>query len=85
MHVCVYISCVGKNRLPKVMLLSEMKKRPAQISYGHTLVLHRDVIAFSLSTLLKISLGEFSVDLYEAKRFCWTYRRVGILCEAQFL
>ena len=52
MHVCVYISRVGENRLPKVMLFSEMKKRPAQFSHGHTLVLHRGVIAFSLSTLL---------------------------------
>ena len=72
MHVCVYVSRVGKNRLPKVMLFIEMKKRPAQILRGHTLVLHRGVIAFSLSTLLKRGLGEFSVDSYEAKRFCWT-------------
>ena len=55
MHVCVYVSCVGKNRLPKVMLFSDMKKRSAQISHGHTLVLHRSVIAFSLNTLLKRS------------------------------
>ena len=52
-HVCVYVSRVRKNRLPKVMLFSEMKKRPAQISHGHTLVLHRGAIAFSLNTLLK--------------------------------
>ena len=61
MHVCVYVSHVGQNRLPKVMLSSEMKKRPAQISYGHTLVLRRGVIAFSLSTLLKRGLGEFTM------------------------
>ena len=54
--VCVYVSRVGKNRLPKIMLFSEMKKRPAQISRGHTLILHKGVIAFSLNTLLKRSV-----------------------------
>ena len=61
MLVCVYVNRVGKNRLPKIMLFSEMKRRPALFSCGHTLVLHRGVIAFSLSTLLKRGLGEFTV------------------------
>ena len=59
--ICVYVSCVGKDRLPKVMLFSEMKKRPALFSHGHTLVLCRGVIAFSLSSSLKRGLGEFAV------------------------
>ena len=59
--VCVFVSHVGKNRLPKVMLFSEMKRRLALFSHGHTLVLRRGVIAFNLSSSLKRGLGEFTV------------------------
>ena len=61
MRVCVYVSHVGQNRLPKVMLFSEMMKRPVLFSRGHTLVLRRGVIAFSLSTSLKRGLEKFIV------------------------
>ena len=61
MRVCVYVSHVGQNRLPKVMLFSEMMKRPVLFSRGHTLALRRGVIAFSLSTSLKRGLKKFTV------------------------
>ena len=51
---------MGQNKLSKVMLFSEMKKRPALFLCGHTLVLRRGVIVFSLSTSLKRGLGEFT-------------------------
>ena len=49
---------MGQNRLLKVMLFSE---RPVLFSRGHTLVLHRGVIAFSLSTSLKRGLEKFTM------------------------
>ena len=61
MRVCVYVSHVGQNRLPKVMLFSEMMKRLVLFSHGHTLVLRRGVIAFSLSTSLKRGLEKFTL------------------------
>ena len=64
MCVCVYLSHVGQNKLPKVMLFSEMMKRPVLFSRGHTLVLCRGVIAFSLSTSLKRGLGKFTVLIH---------------------
>ena len=61
MCVCVYVSHVGQNRLPKVMLFSEMMKRLILFSRGHTLFLRRGVIAFSLSTSLKRGLEKFTL------------------------
>ena len=59
--VCVYVSHVGQNRLPKVMLFSEMMNRLILFSRGHTLVLRRGVIAFSLSTSLERDLEKFTL------------------------
>ena len=42
------------------------------VSCGHTLFLHRGVIAFSISAPRKKGLGEFTVLIHtEANRFFW--------------
>ena len=68
MRVCVYVSHVGQNRLPKVMLFSEMMKRLVLLSRGHTVVLRRGVIAFSLSTSLKRGLEKFTLVIHMRPR-----------------